>query len=149
MIPKSGHYTHGAGPHHSFVEKKNLPLYNTMWTPQAVLRVRVWVSGIEGFHWTIKFPKMYVIRNLTLQSRLCISDADREFTGRAIESWGTHTFKRIGRVAACSAIETRAGATHVQIILTIPPLYNARVYAQTGVDKGYTNHTKAFQEKGP
>ena len=73
---------------------------------------------------------VYAIRNLTLQSRRCISDVDREFTGRAIESWGTGTFKRVGRVAAYSTIETRAGATHIQIILTIPSLYNIRVYAQ-------------------
>ena len=39
------------------------------------------------------------------------------------ESRGTGTSKCVGRVAACSTIETRAGATHVQIILTIPSLF--------------------------
>ena len=39
------------------------------------------------------------------------------------ESRGTGTSKCIRRVAACSTIETRAGTTHVQIILTIPSLF--------------------------
>ena len=57
---KSGYYRlMESGPITASLKEK-LPLYNNMWTPQAVLRVRVWVSGIEGFRWTIKFPKMYM-----------------------------------------------------------------------------------------
>ena len=44
-------------------------------------------------------------------------------TNGTSESWGTGTSKCVRRVAACSTIETRAGATHIQIILTIPSLY--------------------------